>query len=51
MFKFNTLAMAESFVAHANKSWMIMLGDDFLFWVVTPRRAAQLEKQGYEYAS
>ena len=51
MFKFNTLAMAESFTARAKKIMLIMLGDDELFWVVTPRHAAQLEKQGYEYAS
>jgi hypothetical protein len=50
-FKFNTLAMAESFTARTRKIMLIMLGDDDLFWVVTPRHAAQLEKLGYEYAA
>lgn len=50
-FKFNTLAMAESFTVRAKKIMLIMLGDDELFWVVTPSRAAQLEKLGYEYAA
>jgi hypothetical protein len=50
MFKFNTLAAATSFVNRAKKIWMIILGDDGLFWVVTPAQAAQLVKQGYELA-
>ena len=51
MFKFNTLIAATSFVNRANKIWMIVLGDDELLWVVTPAKAAQLVKQGYELAA
>lgn len=50
MFKFNTLTAATNFVNRANKIWMIILGDDMLYWVVTPAKAAQLVKQGYELA-
>jgi hypothetical protein len=51
MFKFNTLTNATSFVNRAEKIWMIILGDDELLWVVTPAKAAQLIKQGYELAA
>ncbi len=50
MFKFNTLVNAKDFVNRAIKIWMIVLGDDELFWVVTPAQAAKLVKQGYELA-
>jgi len=50
IYKFNTLAMAKAFTYHANKIWMIIMGDDELFWVVTPAHGERLVKQGYEYA-
>ena len=48
--KFNTLGIARSFTYHAAISLMIILGDDELFWAVTPAQAARLLKQGYELA-
>jgi hypothetical protein len=50
IFKFNTLGGAKAFTDHAFKIWMIVLGDDSLFWVVTPAHAARLLSQGYELA-
>ena len=50
IFKFNTMAAADSFINHAKKIWMIIMGDDELFWVVTPAYATRLMKQGYELA-
>jgi len=49
--KFNTLAMAESFCNRTVKIMMIVLGDDGLFWVVTPAAASRLTRQGYELAN
>jgi len=50
IFKFNTLGAAKSFTDHAKKIWQIILGDDELFWVVTPAYATKLLRQGYELA-
>jgi hypothetical protein len=50
IFKFNTFSIATSFINRANKIWMIVLGDDELFWVVTPAHATRLLRQGYELA-
>jgi hypothetical protein len=50
IYKFNTLGAAKSFAYHAPKIWMIIMGDDELFWVVTPAHAERLVKQGYELA-
>ena len=50
IFKFNTYGSAMSFVDRAKKIWMIILGDDMLFWVVTPLHAERLLSQGYELA-
>lgn len=47
-FKFNSITTAMSFVNRATKIWMVVLGDDMKFWVVTPAEAAKLEKAGYE---
>lgn len=48
MYKFAELTNAQSFVNRASKIWMIVLGDDGKYWVVTPKEAARLERQGYE---
>jgi hypothetical protein len=48
-FKFNTLAKARAFRDRATKAMVIMLGDDKLFWVVTPADADRLAKTGYSF--
>ncbi len=48
IFKFNNLSTAINFTYRAAK--MIILGDDELFWVMTPAAAERLVRQGYEYA-
>ena len=48
VYKFSQLATAISFTQHCIKIWMIVLGDDEKFWVVTPAHASRLMKQGYE---
>ena len=50
IFKFNTPWAAKSFSDRAIKIWQIILGDDELFWVVTPAHATRLLRQGYELA-
>ena len=50
IFKFNTLGTAINFTYRAAKMKMIILGDDELFWVVTPAAGERLVRQGYEYA-
>lgn len=54
IFRFNTLATAKAFQARANDLMMIVLGDHDgergEFWVVTPRDASRLVKDGYEMA-
>ena len=50
MYKFTDLQIAKSFKNRCTKIMLIMLGDDTMFWVVTPRKAHELEKVGYEYA-
>ena len=50
IFKFNNLSTAINFTYRAIKMKMIILGDDELFWVVTPAAAERLVRQGYEYA-
>ena len=48
MYKFNTYESAKGFTDKAIKIWMIVLGDDGLFWAVTPMVATKLESEGYE---
>jgi len=50
MFKFNTWGAAASFKDHSTQACIIVLGDDDLFWMVTPSHASRLLKQGYELA-
>jgi hypothetical protein len=50
IFKFNNLSTAITFTYRAAKMKMIILGDDELFWVVTPAAAERLVRRGYEYA-
>lgn len=50
MFKFNALSAAKSFSDRAEKIMAIILGDDNKYWVVTPKQANELIKQGYELA-
>ena len=50
MLKYSSRKNAESVVANAIKIMMIVLGDDGMFWVVTPAVAQQLVAQGYELA-
>lgn len=47
--KFSSRALAFSF-ANRGKGLAVILGDDGKYWVVTMRKAAELEKQGYEWA-
>ena len=47
--KFSSRALAFSF-ANRGKGLVVILGDDGKYWVVTMRKAAELEKQGYEWA-
>jgi hypothetical protein len=49
-FKFTTFTAADSFRNRCEKIMMIVLGDDGLFWVVTPAHGEKLTRQGYEYA-
>jgi hypothetical protein len=51
MFKFNTLAKAQSFQNRAIKAMVIILGDDDLFWVVTLAEGSRLERGGYQVAA
>lgn len=48
MFKFRTFGATCSFVNRATMLLYIVLGDDGLFWVCSPRQARELEKKGYE---
>lgn len=48
MYKFNTLKSALGFLDQCQKSMVIVLGDDDLYWVVTFSAAQKLEKKGYE---
>ena len=50
IFKFSNLGLAKSFTYDATKIWIIILGDDEMFWVVTPAHAERLVRQGYELA-
>lgn len=50
IFKFRSLALANAFTEHTYKMWMVILGDDEMFWVVTPGHAGRLLRQGYELA-
>lgn len=45
--KYNTEKSARNVVINAYKIMMIVLGDDGLYWVVTPAEATRLEKVGY----
>lgn len=49
-YKFESLRNATEFVNRAKKIWMIVLGDDEMFWVVRPVDAARLGRQGYSLA-
>jgi hypothetical protein len=49
MLKFSQLAAANDFIDHhAVSIMMIVHGDDGLLWVVTPREATRLAREGYE---
>ncbi len=49
MFKFSKLALAQDFIYNrATRPMRIIMGDDHLFWIVTPAEAHRLLKQGYE---
>lgn len=50
MYKFKSLGIARSFSDRCVKIMMIVLGDDGMFWVVTPRVGERLVASGYEYA-
>ncbi len=50
IYRFSTFWAAKSFADRAVKIWLIILGDDEKFWVVTPTHAAKLLRQGYELA-
>lgn len=50
IYKFDSLALAKTFVDRCLKMHLIVLGDDGKFWVAVPRITERLVKQGYEYA-
>jgi hypothetical protein len=50
VFKFNHLANARNFAERAKKPMVIILGDDQLFWVVSPALGEELLRSGYELA-
>ncbi|MDO8615026.1 MAG: hypothetical protein Q7T33_04750 [Dehalococcoidia bacterium] len=47
-FKFRELGSALSFQGRCLRLMRLVLGDDEMFWVVTPADAARLERLGYE---
>ena len=49
-YKFSSWALAQSFIERCRKIYMIILGDDDKFWIVTPADAMRLEKAGYQIA-
>lgn len=49
--KYHSFSHASDFVNnHAIRPFRIILGNDEKYWVVTPREAEKLIKQGFEYA-
>jgi hypothetical protein len=48
--RFNDRSLALSYALEAVKPLRVMLGDDGRFWIVTPKTAARLERDGYCYA-
>lgn len=50
VYRFRCLANARGFQNRATKSMGIVMGDDGLFWVVTPAMFAKLLRGGYEAA-
>ena len=50
IFRFSSLGIARSFVAHCIKTMFILLGDDGRYWVTSPARAITLLRAGYELA-
>ena len=50
VYKFYSMALAQSFRDRLTKTALIILGDDGRFWVACGRDAAELMKQGYEVA-
>lgn len=47
-YKFRELGLALSFQERCLRPMRLVLGDDEMFWVVTPADAARLERGGYE---
>jgi hypothetical protein len=50
IFKFRNLTNARNFAERAKKPMVIILGDDQLFWVVSPALGEELLRSGYELA-
>ena len=50
IYKFYSLALAQSFRDRLTKTALIVLGDDGRFWVACGRDAAELIRAGYEVA-
>lgn len=50
MYKFQSRKNAFSFANRCLVPMWVLLGDDEMFWVVTPAKAAKLFRQGYESA-
>jgi len=50
VYRFHELANAIGFSQRCVRSMMIILGDDEMFWVVTPAKGCKLIEQGYEEA-
>lgn len=50
IYKFSSLALAQSFANRATKLMLVLQGDDDKFWVSTSAVTERLNREGYEYA-
>ena len=50
IFRFNTLANAQTFADRYEKIHRVVLGDNEEYWVAVPAVTEWLVKNGYEYA-
>lgn len=50
LYRFQSLAAAQSFAERATKPHFVFLGDDNRFWAALGRIASALETAGYELA-
>lgn len=48
--KYNSLNSALNVASRCKKLMMVVLGDDGLFWLVTPAEAERMQRAGYQIA-